>query len=169
LSGSPHSVNMPFMQIKPRQLPREPGSYLLMLRLSRHREIQVGRLGRIGFDPGWYLYTGSAFGPGGLAGRLGHHFRPLRNPHWHIDYLRGAARITAAWIALGPPCREHEWAAALSKPPCSGVRIGGFGSSDCRCLSHLLYCRHRPEKGLVEQALGAPVVGLSLGPNSTGP
>jgi len=165
----PYSVNIAFMQITPQQLPREPGSYLLMLRLPDFREIQVGRLGRLGFAPGWYLYAGSAFGPGGLAARLGHHFKPVQKPHWHIDYLRAEAMVMEAWIALGSPCREHEWAAALSKAPCSGKRVGGFGSSDCRCPSHLLYCKRRPVQGLVEQALGASVDWLFLGPSPTGP
>ena len=64
-----------------------PGTYALLLGLDEPVELEVGRLGRIHFGSPFYLYFGSAFGPGGLVARLQHHLRPARRPHWHVDYV----------------------------------------------------------------------------------
>jgi Uri superfamily endonuclease len=139
-------------------LPRQPGSYLLMLKLAVSAEIQVGRLGRIGFGRGWYIYAGSAFGSGGLAGRLRHHLRLAQKPHWHIDYLRAQAGLKEVWMAVGPPRREHAWAQALAEAPGAGKPMRGFGCSDCRCLSHLIYFDRRPDDDLIRPKLGAHIL-----------
>jgi sugar fermentation stimulation protein A len=39
---------------------KDQGSYLLVLELKRSRNIQVGKLGRISFRRGFYIYVGSA-------------------------------------------------------------------------------------------------------------
>lgn len=135
-------------------LPKEKGSYLLVLRLPGPRAIEVGRLGRIAFARGWYAYAGSAFGPGGLGARLRHHLGPVRRPHWHIDYLRAEARVIEIWTAEGSPCREHEWALALAGGQGAGTRFHGFGCSDCRCPSHLIHFKCRPARAALMQLLG---------------
>ena len=61
------------------------GTYILILQTQTERMIPVGRLGVMAVRPGWYVYVGSAFGPGGVKGRVGHHARPQTKPHWHID------------------------------------------------------------------------------------
>ena len=66
-------------------LPAAPGSYLLILHVAHPAAIVVGRFGKVAVASGWYLYTGSALGPGGLRGRLRHHLQPAPRPHWHID------------------------------------------------------------------------------------
>lgn len=38
-------------------------------------------------EAGWYVYSGSAKGPGGLRSRLRHHFRKTKKSHWHVDQL----------------------------------------------------------------------------------
>ncbi len=154
------------MQIAADQLPREPGSYLLILRMPGSTEIQVGRLGRIGFGPGWYAYAGSAFGPGGLAARLRHHLAPVQKQHWHIDYLRAEAKVMEIWMAVGPPSREHDWAAVLAKAPRPGKAVSGFGCSDCRCPSHLLHFDLRPGEDLIRKKLGP---GLTWWPRARDP
>lgn len=135
-------------------LPPQPGSYLLLLKLAATTEIRVGRLGAIGFKRGWYTYAGSAFGPGGLAGRLRHHLRPVQKRHWHIDYLRDHARVMEVWMALGPPNREHDWAQILARNPGAGKWVRRFGCSGCRCPSHLLYFESRPADDLILSKLG---------------
>lgn len=150
------------MQILADQPPREPGSYLLMLMLPGTAEIRVGRLGRIRFGPGWYAYAGSAMGPGGLAARLRHHLGPVQKQHWHIDYLRAEAKVMEIWMAVGPPSREHDWAAALAKSPRAGKCVRGFGCSDCRCPSHLLFFDHRPDEDLIRKKLGSGIAWLQL-------
>ena len=53
-----------------------PGTYALLLEIREPTELRVGRLGHIHFDSPFYLYFGSAFGPGGLGARLKHHLQP---------------------------------------------------------------------------------------------
>jgi Uri superfamily endonuclease len=145
-------------RISPVPLPVQPGSYLLLLKLAASAEIQVGRLGCIGFRRGWYIYAGSAFGPGGLAGRLRHHLRPVQKRHWHIDYLRDHARVREVWMTVGPPNREHDWAQILARDPGAGIWVRGFGCSGCRCPSHLLYFEARPGDDLIRSKLGAGIL-----------
>ena len=48
-------------------LPSLPGTYALVLRFSSGLEIVVGRLGVLAVQPGFYVYVGSALGPGRLG------------------------------------------------------------------------------------------------------
>jgi Uri superfamily endonuclease len=41
------------------------GTYALILASSSDRLIQIGKLGRLLIQPGYYVYAGSAFGPPG--------------------------------------------------------------------------------------------------------
>jgi Uri superfamily endonuclease len=94
---------------------------------------------------GEYLYVGSAFGPGGLAARVGRHLAPGSHPlHWDVDFLLAALARHAtfeAWGRItGDRATECRWAAALARragtSPVVGVRAGGgpsgFGAGDCR-------------------------------------
>ncbi len=58
----------------------EPGTYALLLKLDRWERITVGKLGTFDFPAGYYLYVGSALGPGGLQARLAHHQRGSKSP-----------------------------------------------------------------------------------------
>jgi Uri superfamily endonuclease len=114
-----------------------PGTYALLLELHEPTELRVGRLGRIYFDSPFYLYFGSALGPGGLGARLKRHLQPTGRTHWHIDYLRQVAEVLAVWHTRDTVRLECTWAnAALALRGVSFVPR--FGSSDCRCHSHLL-------------------------------
>ena len=116
------------------------GAYALLLRLDRPVEIRLRIANPISLSPGWFVYCGSAKGPGGLRARLRRHFRQDKALHWHIDRLTAiAARIAAAPVPGGGECAL---VAALLKSPRFEVAILGFGSSDCRqCGSHLLRYR----------------------------
>jgi Uri superfamily endonuclease len=116
---------------------RHPGSYVFSLVLGRTRRLTIGRLGRFRLEPGVYVYLGSARGPGGLAARLGHHWRRAERPHWHIDYLRRAGRPLGAGLRRGRAAIECRWAARLGTMPAALGGPAGFGASDCRCLTHL--------------------------------
>ncbi len=151
------------------RLPRTPGSYVLALHLPVTTAVRVGRLGLLEFASGWYAYVGSALGPGGLAGRIGHHLRPVRKPHWHIDYLRAVGEVMAVWAAQGTSSREHEWSSMMNAAPLAGIEVPGFGCSDCRCRSHLFYFEHWPGRDLIKQKLGVEAVWLRQSPNAAGP
>ena len=59
-------------------IPARPGTYALLLSATRRQRITIGRLGALALQPGCYVYTGSARGPGGLRARLRHH---VGTPH----------------------------------------------------------------------------------------
>ena len=120
------------------------GTYVLVFHLESDCRLTVGKLGRFSFPAGWYAYAGSAHGPGGLAARLGHHLHIATHPHWHMDYLRPHGSIAEIWYGRGPAVDEHRWAACLRWMAGSPAAIPGFGSSDCRCDSHLIYFPIRP-------------------------
>jgi Uri superfamily endonuclease len=126
-------------------LPTVPGTYALILRSSRACTIRIGRLGTLRLRPGWYVYVGSAFGPGGLRPRIAHHGRRAQRPHWHIDYLRLYTRIEAVWCCRGARC-EHQWAANIGAMPGAAVVLPGFGSSDRGCETHLYWFAEPPAR-----------------------
>ncbi len=122
------------------------GTYVLHLELQSDLQLVVGRLGASRFDAGHYAYVGRAFGPGGLAARLTHHLRRTTSPHWHLDYLRPHGQVTAVWYSHTSLLGEHQWARALMDLRGAAIPAAGFGSSDCRCRSHLVRFARRPGK-----------------------
>jgi len=122
-------------------LPARAGSYVLVLHLARPARLRIGRLGRFDFPAGWYLYVGSARGPGGLAARVGRHLRSSANPHWHIDYLRRVATVEEVWWREGVERRECEWAQAIGGWTGAKIIAPRFGASDCECKTHLWWVR----------------------------
>ena len=98
------------------RLPPVAGSYLLWFFLARRQAIAVGRLGTLEFKRGWYGYCGSAYGPGGLKARLGHHLRDAARPHWHIDYFKAKASLRLIWLEKNAD-REHLWSRLLEQLP----------------------------------------------------
>ena len=110
------------------------GGYVLLVRLPEEQTITVGGLGDVHFPQGQYAYIGSAMG--GLKARLSHHLHRSRRPHWHIDYFLGKAVITGIILSESEQRIECAIAQALEKRFDS---IPGFGSSDCRCRSHLFF------------------------------
>lgn len=133
-----------------------PGTYALLLRLDSPQRIQVGRLGEFPFPAGWYLYLGSARGPGGLAARLARHRRVSdKRFHWHIDYLRAVATPIEAWTVASDVRLECHWARAAATLPGATIVAPRFGASDCRCASHLYYFSHRVTPGEFRLLAGA--------------
>lgn len=125
-------------------LPARPGTYVLVMRLARPATLRIGTLGAARLRPGFYAYAGSALGPGGIAARVGRHARGGPATHWHIDYLRRLAPAREAWFTTGRVRREHAWAGALARLPGAAAPVPGFGASDCRCHSHLVYFATQP-------------------------
>lgn len=115
-----------------------------MLRSKGRFPVEIGRLGLLHLEPGYYAYVGSALGPGGLRTRLGRHLHGAGRVHWHIDNLRAHAAPVEAWYSYGPWRREHQWSAALRSRSDAAIPLPGFGASDCRCDSHLFFFTRRP-------------------------
>ena len=121
-----------------------PGTYALIFSAYQKSHLKIGKLGTLHLKPGFYIYVGSAFGPGGLKARIAHHRRKASRPHWHIDYLGSFLQLIEIWYTYDPTHREHQWAKTLSGTRGATIPIIGFGSSDCRCNSHLFYFDSRP-------------------------
>ncbi|MFB6166988.1 MAG: DUF123 domain-containing protein [Candidatus Nanohaloarchaea archaeon] len=112
------------------------GTYTLLIRLREPLQIEVGSLGETSFEPGFYAYTGSALGPGGVESRVSRHREVSEGDsdtrHWHVDYLLGLDESSIEQVYTLGGDAECEVA---GKVP--GERISGFGSTDCSCDSHL--------------------------------
>ena len=104
----------------------------------------MGRLGVLETQPGFYVYVGSAMGPGGLAARVGRHCQGEKRLRWHVDYLQAEAQIEEVWYVTGKSRRECRWANVLRVMPGACMPLVGFGASDCGCPSHLVYFKMPP-------------------------
>lgn len=122
----------------------KPGTYALVMACSSVQSVEIGKWGRLQTRPGFYVYVGSAFGPGGLRSRIAHHMNISKRPHWHIDYLRPSMDIVEIWYTTDAKRREHQWVDVLNSISRSAITISGFGASDCRCKSHLYFFHSRP-------------------------
>ena len=109
------------------------GTYALVMYLKRHTAIPIGSLGPVHFQAGYYVYVGSA--QGGLEARLRYHLSPTKRYHWHIDYLLAHASLQSVWYQPGDN-QECFLACSLAD---NFMQLPKFGSSDCRCTSHLFY------------------------------
>ncbi len=126
-------------------LPLSSGTYALLLVLPQNVQLRIGALGEYHFSAGWYVYVGSALGPGGLAARVGRHIGVTGRSHWHIDYLtRLAATVQVIWH-MGEERLECSWAQSVGR--CRGAKlvVARFGASDCRCNTHLWAFSERPD------------------------
>lgn len=110
------------------------GTYVLVASLSEDKEIEVGKLGKIGFSEGAYAYVGSALN--GLRVRVERHLRKDKKLYWHIDYLLVEAQVEDIIYAEDEVGIECKIAEILDN---SFPWVEGFGSSDCRCKSHLFF------------------------------
>jgi Uri superfamily endonuclease len=120
--------------------PQTPGTYALVLEATRSEEILVGGLGLCRFPPGYYVYVGSALGPGGLRARLARHLRSDKRSHWHIDFLAGRLPVVRVFAWPSVQRRECEYVQRLLAWAGAIAAVPGFGSSDCHqgCPAHLI-------------------------------
>ena len=122
---------------------KDSGCYQLLIHLPKTRRIRVGRLGIFKFPAGWYIYTGSAMN--GVSARLARHLRKRKRLHWHIDYFLKHTKIVGIKKCLTTKRKECSLNRILIN--CEGARVlvKNFGSSDCRCQTHLVYFTDKPE------------------------
>jgi Uri superfamily endonuclease len=117
--------------------------------LGSPRRLSIGRLGEFPFPAGWYLYAGSAHGPGGLRARIRRHWRKAghrKKLHWHVDHVREVAAWAGAWIKSSDERLECDWAARLGTLDGARVVAAGLGASDCKCVAHLLHVPALPTR-----------------------
>jgi Uri superfamily endonuclease len=117
--------------------------YQLILRLPKRSRIRVGRLGTFDFPAGFYVYTGSA--KRGLFSRIQRHRSENKKRFWHIDYLLAKAQIHDVRVFRNSDLSECDLARRVASKPEAKIIAPGFGASDCRCQSHLVFFRSRQE------------------------
>jgi Uri superfamily endonuclease len=105
----------------------------------------VGKLGKISFRPGYYIYIGSALN--NIYKRVSRHIVKSKKKFWHIDYLTSDRNfcVQKIYIINRPDRLECKKAGELGK---FLDVIEGFGSSDCRCSGHLFYTGE--EKSIID-------------------
>jgi Uri superfamily endonuclease len=105
--------------------------------LNTNQRIPAGKLKETEFEPGIYLYIGSA--RNSLSGRIARHLRKEKKMFWHIDYFLQKAKIKEIWVRNNyfDECQILSEAKNSLKNSCFLSKK--FGSSDCRCRSHLIY------------------------------
>ena len=125
----------------------KPGTYALILSCSTNIRVQIGRLGTMRLQPGYYVYLGSALGSGGLRARIAHHQKPSLRPHWHIDYLRAHTRFHCIWFSYDARRREHQWARVMRTVRSAMAPLLGFGAPTAivgRIFTSSSVARHGP-------------------------
>lgn len=110
------------------------GCYVLVIKLKKDMFIKTGRLGKIFFRKGFYVYVGSAMN--NLEQRINRHLRRNKKTHWHIDYLLRHGEIKHVFYRESSKKEECNIANKLMKVL---SMIPGFGCSDCSCKSHLFF------------------------------
>ena len=120
----------------------DSGCYQLVIRMDREAVIKVGALGEIRFRPGYYTYTGRA--RRGLRKRVERHLRRDKRKNWHIDYLLEKGNIVDI-VYFADRLDECIINMSLLGRLKGAALVDGFGSSDCRCRSHLMWTRERPD------------------------
>lgn len=109
------------------------GAYVLYVELKKDQKVKIGKLRKINFSAGTYAYIGSAMNS--LEKRIERHKRQNKKLHWHIDYLLKYGKITAVKTIESETKNECEVAKKFWKYS----SIKNFGSSDCKCKSHLFF------------------------------
>lgn len=120
----------------------DSGGYILLIQIDRHTTINVGSLGLLSVEPGYYIYVGSAMK--GLTARLARHVRRQKTMRWHIDYLRKISVGIRTFPIRSPTRIELPLASDIGQiyKPC----FPGFGSSDSVLHTHLFYSRTDPAR-----------------------
>lgn len=114
-------------------------SYILLIINQISQTIIIGRLGKLKFNKGLYIYLGSA--RKNMLQRINRHLSNQKKKFWHIDFLlmSQGVKVKEVWIGSKSECTMAQLFLE------NGAEyIRRFGSSDCRCLSHLIFV----EKGI---------------------
>jgi Uri superfamily endonuclease len=110
------------------------GIYILVVSVSKDINVNVGALGSVNFEKGVYAYVGSA--QNNLEKRIERHLRKTKQKFWHIDYILDDANVKVLKVFYENAGKSEECKVA-NKIGERCVPTKGFGSSDCKCKSHL--------------------------------
>ena len=110
-------------------------TYLLWVTIDKDIRISIGRLGVIDFKKGKYIYIGSA--KRYLSKRINRHLEKYKKLFWHIDYLLCSNNVRIQWVWVSRRNQECQTARYFRERRFPFIEK--FGSSDCRCKSHLFF------------------------------
>ena len=121
------------------QVEKMKGCYCLIIHMNDIKSIKIGKLGKISFEKGHYVYVGSAMNS--LEARLNRHLSDDKKLHWRIDYLLKESEITDIMYNENEKveCELSQYISTKAKG------TANFGCSDCQCESHLYYFKNRNE------------------------
>lgn len=108
---------------------------------EKQENIQIGKLGNFSFEKGYYVYVGSA--KRNIQSRINRHIQVDKKQQWHLDYLRPYLQIEEVQTYPGN-LGECQLFARLQQENNASIPAEGFGSSDCKCVSHLFYTEKNP-------------------------
>jgi Uri superfamily endonuclease len=124
----------------------DKGSYCLVMKLDKEKQIPIGRNPPVKFPGGFYCYVGSAMNS--LEKRICRHQSRDKARHWHIDWFLEHARLVEVKRIESKnrlECGISQDVARLSE----STPMKGFGSSDCQvCKAHLYHFTENPSRGL---------------------
>jgi Uri superfamily endonuclease len=128
------------------------GIYILLISVNRNISLSVGAKGKMNFQKGFYAYVGSA--QNNLEKRVKRHLEKVKQKFWHVDYLLSSrqAEVVEIFYKEAGKAEECRIARKLAK---TAVSIKCFGSSDCRCRSHLFRVETRGHLSELMFDLGA--------------
>ena len=112
-------------------------------------------MGEISFKEGNYTYIGSANGC--LGTRLQRHLRKEKRIFWHIDYLLENQKVKILQIWTIDKKVECQTTEVLCQDPAIKIIKKGFGSSDCKCLTHLFFIKDKKKTEKILKEIGFSV------------
>jgi len=129
------------------------GIYVLVLHLADDTDLAIGNLGKFHFTKGYYYYIGSAHGTGGFK-RVTRHFNVAKGKNstrkWHIDHLLPHSEVLCSVLLPSQQALECKMAQKLQ---ISLDPMPGFGCSDCKCRSHLLFGKEDIRSEIMQLAM----------------
>ncbi len=122
-----------------------PGTYVLIFYIKKPIKLRFkGKENLI--EPGHLLYFGSA--RNGLVSRLKYHLlKQDKKKHWHVDWLTTNKDVEIE--AVGYNIDENESECKISQhvleKKLGDIVIKKFGSTDCKCITHLFHVKSMQE------------------------
>ncbi len=136
------------------------GVYALLLQISKNISVCVGSLGTLNFKRVFYVYVGSA--QNNLEKRVVRHCRGAKRKFWHVDYLLNSRFVSVAGVLFKVAGKAEECLIA-KRLQSVGVPVARFGSSDCRCTSHLYRVRSQAStRNLLSDMIDIPLEEVTL-------
>lgn len=117
------------------------GLYLLVISVKKDVILNIGKLGRMNFKKGHYVYIGSA--QNGITQRVERHLRRIKKKHWHIDYLLDNKNVKVESVFYRETNKKSDECKTAKMFMRNSEAVDGFGCSDCRCRSHLIVLKRK--------------------------